>query len=76
MTHGAKNDGSFSEMKGPILTSDYVVTPVLTCLGGHLKKKTNYRLMQSKVLQNAPRGPSLSQHLLLRFLFCLILSGC
>ena len=36
-----------------ILTADYTVKPVLS---DHSKKKTNYGLMQVKVLQNAPFG--------------------
>ena len=56
-----------------------------TCLisSGHSKRqpklvfKTDYRLMQAKVLQNALQyfWPSLSYHLSLRSLFCLFLSG-
>ena len=59
-----------------------------TCVKQPLSKrpklvfKTNYRLMQVKVLQNAPMGafcntfrPSLSYHLSLRSLFCLFLSS-
>ena len=36
-----------------LLINNYTVKPVLS---GHSKNKTNYRLMQSKVLQNARRG--------------------
>ena len=30
VTHGAKNNGSFSEMMGPSLTADNTVKPVLS----------------------------------------------
>ena len=59
-----------------ILTADYTVKPVLS---GHSKKKINYRLMQVKSIKGSILQyfqPSLSYHLLLRYLFCLFLSGC
>ena len=63
-----------------ILTADYTVKPVFS---GHSNKKTKYRLMQVKSIAECSKGrilqsfqPSLSYHLLLRFLFCLFLSGC
>ena len=55
--------------------ADYTVKPVLS---SHSKKKTNYRLMQVKGIADCSKGsilqsfpPSLSYHLLLRFLFCI-----
>ena len=36
-----------------ILTADYTVNPVLS---GHLKKKTNYRLMQVKSIAECSKG--------------------
>ena len=54
-------------MRVCILTADYTVKLVLS---GHIKKKTNYYLMQVKsILQFF--WPSLSYHLSLRSLFCL-----
>ena len=62
-----------------ILTADYTVKPVLS---DH-SKKTNYRLMQVKIIAECSKGsilqsfrPSLSYHLFLRSLLCLFLSGC
>ena len=58
-----------------ILTADYTVKPALS---GHLKKKTNYHLMQVKSIAECSKGsilqcfwPSLNYHLFLRSLFCL-----
>ena len=63
-----------------VLTADYTVNPILS---GHWKKKTNCCLMQVKSIAECSKGsilqyfwPSLSYHLLLRYLFCLFLSGC
>ena len=63
-----------------MLTADYTVKPVLS---GHLKKKTNYRLMQVKSIAECSKGsilqsfwPSLNYHLIFRSLFYLFLSGC
>ena len=63
-----------------ILIAHYTVKPVLS---GHLKKKTNYRLMLVRSIAECSKGsilqyfwPSLSYLLLLRSLFCLFLSGC
>ena len=59
-----------------ILAADYSVRPVLS---NHSKKKTNYCLMQVKSIAECSMGsilqsfpPSLSYHLLLRSLFCLL----
>ena len=78
MAHGAKNRWVIFKIDGP--TADYTVKPVLS---GHSKKKTNYRLMQVKSIAECSKGsilhyfrPSLSNHLLLRSLFCLFFSGC
>ena len=63
-----------------ILNADYTVKLVLN---SHLKKKTNYHLMQVKSIAECSKGsilqsfrPSLSYHFLLRSLFCFVLSGC
>ena len=63
-----------------ILTADYTVKPVLS---GHSKKKTNYRLIQVKSVAECSKGsilesfwPSLSYHLLLRYMFWSFLSVC
>ena len=58
-----------------MLTADYTVKPVLS---GHLKKKTNYCLMQVKSIAECSKGSilqpfwlSLNYQLLLKSLFCL-----
>ena len=62
-----------------ILTADYTVKPVLR---GHLKKEHQISLNAGQKYCRMLKGilqsfwPSLNYHLLLRSLFCLILSGC
>ena len=63
-------------------TDRNTVKPVLS---GHSKRilKTDYHLMQVKSIAECSKGsilqyfrPSLRNHLSLRYLFCLFLSGC